>query len=60
MRRENTKIMSEEDEDRLFHCEKYRYECCQVRDKIFIIILLMGVAFMVGLNMQEIIEAVSR
>ena len=60
MKRPNTKIMSEEDEEKLFHCEKYNYQCCQMRDKVFIIILLMAVAFMIGLNMQEVIEAVSK
>jgi len=60
MKRKNTKILSEQDEEKLFHCDKYNYQCCQVRDKVFIIILLMAVAFMVGLNMQEVIEAVNK
>ena len=60
MKRKNTKILSKQDEEKLFHCDKYNYQCCQVRDKVFIIILLMAVAFMIGLNMQEVIEAVSK
>ena len=60
MKRKDTKILSEQDEEKLFHCDKYKYQCCQVRDRVFIIILLMAVAFMVGLNMQEVIEAVSK
>ena len=60
MNRKDTKILSEQDEEKLFHCDKYKYQCCQVRDRVFIIILLMAVAFMVGLNMQEVIEAVSK
>ena len=58
--RKNTKIMSEEEEEKLFHCDEYGYECCQLRDKLFIIILLMGIAFMIGLNMQAVIEAVGK
>jgi len=55
MKRKDTKIMDKETEEKLFHCDKYGYECCQLRDKLFIIILLMGIAFMIGINMQAVL-----
>ncbi len=58
--RKNTKIMSEEEEEKLFHCDEYGYECCQLRDKLFIIMLLIGISFMIVLNIQAIIEAVGK
>ncbi len=58
--RKNTKIMSEEEEEKLFHCDKYGYQCCQLRDKLFIIMLLIGISFMIVLNIQAIIEAVGK
>ena len=55
MKRDNTKIMSDEERDNLFECDKYGKECESLFKWVVRIILVAGVAFLLGLNCATVL-----
>ena len=56
MKRKNTKIMSEEDEEKLFKCDIYGDDCECTKKTIIKMILVFFLSFTLGLNCAEQLE----
>ena len=55
MKRQDTKVMKDEEIDKLFECDKYGKECDSLFSWVVRIILVAGVAILLGLNCATVL-----